>query len=216
MNRRILSIAVAAALVAGSTAALAQQTNKPWYGGVSIGQSKVKIEDNAFGTPAGFTTAGTSKDETDTGYKIFVGYRFNQNFAVEGGWTDFGKFNVSQRFTVPAGSSVNASFKASGVHVDAVGIWPLQNNFSLFGKVGGIYTEMKTSLSTSGGIAFVPGVNTSPKKSELNLKLGLGAQYDINQSIGVRAEWERASKVGDSSTGEADIDLLSVGLVYRF
>lgn len=215
MNRKFLSVALAAALVAGSTAALAQQASKPWYGGVSIGQSKVKMDDNTIGTPAGFTSSGLSKNETDTGYKIFAGYRFNQNFAVEGGWTDFGKFSVSRSFSAPAGS-VSASIKASGVHVDAVGIWPLQNNFSLFGKVGGIYTETKTSLATSGGVAFVAGTNTNPKKSELNLKYGLGAQYDFTQSIGVRAEWERARKVGDSSTGEADIDLLSIGLVYRF
>jgi len=215
MNRKFLSVAVAAALVAGSTAAVAQ-ASKPWYGGVSIGQSKVKIDNNPFAVPAGFTSSGTSKDETDTGYKIFAGYRFNQNFAVEGGWTDFGKFSTTQTFSAPAGS-VGASFKASGWHVDAVGIWPLQNNFSLFGKLGGIYTEMKTSLSTSGSITFTPGAQTSAKKSEFNLKYGLGAQYDINQSIGIRAEWERASKVGDAnSTGEADIDLLSVGLVYRF
>jgi opacity protein-like surface antigen len=46
--------------------------------------------------------------------------------------------------------------------------------------------------------------------------VGLGAQYNLSKSVGLRAEWERYFEVGDNTTGEMDIDLISVGVVYKF
>jgi OmpA-OmpF porin, OOP family len=194
---------------------LAQQSTKPWYGGLSIGQSKVKFDDNVLPI-AGAAATSLSKNDTDTGFKAYVGYRLHQNFAVEGGYTDFGKVSVTRTMTAPAAGTVHADVKASGWHVDAVGIWPIQNNFSLFAKLGVIFNEVKTSAGTTGAVVFAPGTNTSPKHSGSNLKLGIGAGYDFTQTVGARIEWERASKLGDDSTGKGDVDLLSVGVVYRF
>jgi OOP family OmpA-OmpF porin len=208
-----LTIGLGFALASANT--LAQQSTKPWYGGLSIGQSRVQFDDNIL--PIGGATATSlSKNETDTGFKAYVGYRLHQNFAVEGGYTDFGKFSVTRTMTAPAAGTVHADVKASGWHVDAVGIWPLQNNFSLFGKLGVIVNEVKTSAGTTGAVAFAPGTNTSPKHSGSNLKLGIGAGYDFTPTVGARVEWERASKLGDDNTGKGDVDLLSVGVVFRF
>jgi predicted porin len=49
-----------------------------------------------------------------------------------------------------------------------------------------------------------------------NVKWGLGAQYDFSKSTALRAEWERFENVVDTRTGEADVDLISVGLQVRF
>ena len=49
--------------------------------------------------------------------------------------------------------------------------------------------------------------------------LGLGAQYNFTPSVGLRLEWERYFEVGGkdaTSTGEADIDLITAGLVFKF
>jgi len=47
--------------------------------------------------------------------------------------------------------------------------------------------------------------------------LGLGAQYNLSKSVGLRAEWERYFDVGDAdSTGEMDVDLISAGVVFKF
>jgi OOP family OmpA-OmpF porin len=209
-----LTVGLGFALASANT--LAQQSTKPWYGGVSIGQSTVKIDDDALRI-VGATATSLSKNETDTGYKAYVGYRLHQNFAVEGGYTDFGKISATRTMTAPAVGTFHADSKASGWHVDAVGIWPMQNNFSLFGKLGLIFNEVKTSLGTTGAVALPAGTNTSPKHSGSNLKLGIGAGYDFTPTVGARVEWERASKLGDDSTGgKSDVDLLSVGVVFRF
>jgi len=210
-----LPLVVGLGFALASANTLAQQSTKPWYGGLSIGQSKVKFDDNVLPI-AGATATSLSKNDTDTGFKAYVGYRLHQNFAVEGGYTDFGKVSVTRTMTAPAAGTVHADVKASGWHVDAVGIWPLQNNFSLFAKLGVIFNEVKTSAGTTGAVAFAPGTNTSPKHSGSNGKLGIGAGYDFTPTVGARVEWERASKLGDDNTGKGDVDLLSVGVVFRF
>lgn len=204
MKSKLAATLSAAALLLAASAAYAQ--SGPWYGGVSLGQSHVKFDDESFALPG----AGISKDESDTGFKIFAGYRFIPNFALEGGFTDFGKFGVT--LSAP-GSSANFDVKISGFHLDAVGILPI-GNWDLFAKVGTINTTTKTSVSASG--AFF-ATTSGDKKTEWNLKYGIGAEYRITRQLGVRAEYEIAKDVGDqNTTGEGDVSLLSAGLTFRF
>ncbi len=216
LKAALFSFTIGLGFALASANTLAQQSTKPWYGGVSIGQSTVKIKDDVLPI-IGATATSLSKNETDTGFKAYIGYRFNQNFALEGGWTDFGKFSATRTMTAPGFGTVQANVKASGAHLDALGIWPLQNNLTLFGKLGALYDTVETNASTTGAVVFPAGTNTNPKHSGLNWKFGLGAGYDFTPTVGARVEWERAKNLGDSSTGgKADVDLLSVGVVFRF
>lgn len=43
-----------------------------------------------------------------------------------------------------------------------------------------------------------------------------GLQYDFTKQIGVRGEWQRYNKMGGGAVAETDVDVLSVGVVYRF
>lgn len=77
-----------------------------WYSGINIGQSRAKIDDaqitaRLLGT--GLTTTSITNDDPDTGYKLFGGYQFNKNFALEGGYFDLGKFGFTAT-TVLAGT----------------------------------------------------------------------------------------------------------------
>jgi opacity protein-like surface antigen len=56
---------------------------------------------------------------------------------------------------------------------------------------------------TTGGAPF------SEKADGTDLSFGLGVSYSFTRNLSVRAEWERFDV-------DADVDLLSVGLVYRF
>lgn len=46
------------------------------FAGLSAGQGRVNFDDN-FPTVLGATASSVSRDETDTGYKLFVGHRFS-------------------------------------------------------------------------------------------------------------------------------------------
>src|SRR5882762_8840584 len=96
-----------AAVAAGIGLALAippgaSAQDSPWYIGGSIGQSRVKLDTDGLSrdlAAAGMANTGFSGNETDTGFKLFGGYRFHPNFAVEGGYAELGKFSASGTLT---------------------------------------------------------------------------------------------------------------------
>ncbi len=216
MNVKLLA---SAGLVLGLTAGFSSlaAADPGWYVGLSGGQSKAGTGggelDSTFGS-LGFTTS-SSMDETDTGWKLFAGYQFNPYFAVEGGYVDLGEFSFSTSVTAaPAGyttGSLSGNVKTkNGFLVDAVGIWPVTDKVSVFGKLGAY--SMKTELSASGSSGSL-----SESSTDSDLHWGIGAGYDFDKNFGARLEWERFNDVGNKDkTGEMNVDLLSVGVVYKF
>lgn len=201
---------VALAVIASPFAA-ADDTG--WYVGGNIGRSKAKIDDKDITAQllgGGFTSASIKDDDRDTGYKVFGGYRFNQNFALEGGYFDLGEFGFKAT-TVPAGT-LRGNIKLKGVNLDAVGILPLTEKFSAFGRIGVNYARARDSFTGTGAVVVS---DPHPSERDTNYKYGLGLQYDFTESLGVRAEAERY-RINDAVGNKGDIDLFSVGLVYRF
>ncbi|MDR0480377.1 MAG: outer membrane beta-barrel protein, partial [Gallionellaceae bacterium] len=155
--------AMAVALLLGIPAAQAQN----FYVLGSIGQSKIKglgsaDEYTAELTGAGLTGVSASVDDSDTAYKLQLGYQFNKYFALEGGYFDLGKAGVNGQFT---GGRYDFTFKASGVNVSALGILPLSDDFSIFGKLGAAYTSAKAdNFATATGGGSVTGVASDHAK----------------------------------------------------
>lgn len=209
--KNIKRFTVAAALSLTMASAFAGD----WYLVGSIGQSKVKDagkgDIDAALVSAGATGLSSSLDDTDTGYKFQLGYRFNPNWAIEGGYVDLGKFNYNATFT---GGTASAQVKASGLNIAGVGTYPINDQFSVFGKLGFIDGKVEESITATG-----PGGTASGSASATKVKAnyGFGATYNLSKAWGLRAEWERFSKLGDNNTtGESDVDLLSVGVVFNF
>ncbi|MBC7919258.1 MAG: OmpA family protein [Rhodoferax sp.] len=183
------------------------------YIGISAGQTQATIDNKNISAGLagqGFTTTGMSNSDKDSGYKVFGGYQFGKHFAVEGGYFDLGKFGYTAT-TMPAGT-MNGTIKLRGLNLDLVGILPISDSFSLSARVGTNYAEASDTFSGSGAVN-VPMNSTN--KSEANLKLGLGAQWDFSPSWGVRGELERY-RINDAIGSHGDIDMASIGLVYRF
>lgn len=184
-----------------------------WYVGANVGQSRAKIDDARITNDllgSGFTTSSLTHEDRDTGYKLFGGYQFNKNFALEGGYFDLGEFGYTAT-TVPTGT-LNGNLKLKGVNLDAVGILPITARFAAFGRVGVNYAEAKNSVSGTGSVN-VP--NPNPSKRDTNYKFGLGLQYALTESLAMRAEAERY-RIDDAVGNKGDIDLVSLGLVYQF
>jgi OOP family OmpA-OmpF porin len=193
--------------------AVAADSADPWYGGFSIGRSKANIDDGRITSEllgSGLTVTSIDDDKRDTAYKILGGYKFNSNFAVEGGYFNLGEFGFSST-TFPAGT-LAGKIKLQGLNLDAVGILPLAENFSAFGRLGLQLARTKDNFDGTGAVAVS---NSSPSKSAASYKAGLGVQYDLTESVGLRGEWERY-RINDAVGNRGDIDTLSVGLVFRF
>ena len=61
----------------------------------SLGRSNVsglKSSYDSFLSGVGVTGLSSTEKNNDTAFKLMAGYQINPNFAVEGGYTDLGKF----------------------------------------------------------------------------------------------------------------------------
>jgi OOP family OmpA-OmpF porin len=199
------------ALVSGQ-AALAAESG--WYGGLSIGRSLADIDHdriaNQLGQPV--TSITFDDDDRDTGFKLFAGRKFNRNFAIEGGYFKLGEFGFTASY--PTGT-FTGNMKLQGLNLDAVGILPLSEKFSAFGRVGLIYNEGKDRFSGTGAGVAVAAADPNPKESEAQYKYGVGLQYDFTRALSMRGEWERY-RVNDAVGNKGDIDMVSLGLIYMF
>ena len=174
-------------------------------GGYLVGMvGQTKFNQDATDT-TGLTNA--SVKDTGTGIKLGGGYAFNRNLAVEGAYVDLGKATLSGTF---GGNNVSATFKASGLVVVAAGMLPLSNQFTLLGRLGVIDATVKADAS-------VGNASASDKSTKVKTTFGIGVAYSFTPQFAIRGDFDRYSKLGDSNTtGESDVDMISIGVVYKF
>ena len=187
---------VIGALSSGGTAWAQAPQDVGLYLGGSLGYSTIDLDVGAL-RAAGMTTL--SSDDNDTGWKLFAGYQFHRNWAVEGSYYDLGNFNASGTVTGTA-TPANVSVNVKGWGLAAVGILPLQQNFSLFGKLGGFWSDSSAS-ATAGPFAAATGDSNSEWLA------GIGMTYNFSRNWGVRAE---AEFIG------SDTQFYSIGVQFKF
>ncbi|MHB1764586.1 MAG: OmpA family protein [Gammaproteobacteria bacterium] len=211
LARTSVAVSLVALAVIASPLALAHDPG--WYVGFNVGQSRAKIGDTRITNDllgAGFSTTLINNNDRDIGYKIFGGYQFNRYFALEAGYFNLGNFGFTAT-TLPPGT-LHGTLNLKGINADAVGMLPITKRFSAFGEVGLIYEKARDSFTGGGSVAVD---NPGPSNQSANYEFGVGLQYDVTSSIGVRAEADRY-RINDAVGNKGDIDLISLGLVYRF
>jgi OOP family OmpA-OmpF porin len=199
-------------------AAEAADFAKGFYFGGNVGPSMTSV--NTAGIDASVRATGlvtnstTTADETETGYKLYGGYRFHPNFAVEAGYFNLGTFGFTTLTTGPAATLSGRAKSDNGFNVDLVGFISVSEELSWFARIG-VQTS-KTSVSLVGiGPAGTASISTS--ETATNFKFGSGFEYFFSKNIGVRAEYERYRVPGGISDGnKVELDLLSAGVVVRF
>ena len=207
---RLLALAGVGSVL--STSALAQDAGYG-YGGISVGASRANIDQpriTAGLAGAGLATSSFARDERDGAYKLFGGYQFNRNLALEGGYFSLGKFGFTST-TVPAGT-LTGQLKAQGLNLDLVATLPLGERFSVFGRVGAQVARVRDTFDSTGAVSVL---DRNPSKRGANVKFGGGLQYEVSRSFLVRAEGERY-RIDDAVGNKGDINVLSLSLVFPF
>lgn len=220
-------------LAAFCLAAFPAAAQVSWYAGASGGSARTdnEIVANREATIVNASNISTAFDERDTAWKLFAGARLNRIVGLELAYADLGRSRLDTRLLggdppFPAGIAIDRKVKTFGA--DLVLFAPLGvERFDLFGKAGYYRTKLDASASLSGNIQFSNGDpaerSRASSRREDTFHWGLGAQYALTRNLAVRAEYERFTSVGkpfavggSGTTGQADIDLVSVGVVYRF
>ncbi|MEV4780823.1 OmpA family protein [Burkholderia sp. LMU1-1-1.1] len=186
--------------------------NSAWYIGAGIGRSRGSIDQDRLTrslSANGASVTAFSTDERDTGYKLFVGKQLNRYLALELGYFDLGKFSFNS--TTSGNGAFNGEAGFRGANLDLLAQLPLGERLSLLGRVGANYAKASTHFSGN-RLNAVTGPNPSERK--LNAKAGLGLEYKLSEALALRGEVERY-RVNDAVGNRGDVDLLSVGLVYK-
>jgi hypothetical protein len=184
------------------------------YVGASVGGGVTSLNgggiNSALGAQGASVSSGTS-DRQENAYSANLGYRFTPNWAAEIGYADLGHFGY-QANLAGSGGAVTGVFKSQGATAAGVGILPLKNGFSLYGKLGVIdaNTEL-TAKPSNPAIAL-----SNSKHSSAGLLTGLGASYDVTPALAVTTEWNRYGNVGNASTASGSVNTYTVGLRYKF
>ncbi len=221
-SRSSLSLACFAAAFA-SSAAVAQQAaggtgltadSARWHRGLALGEAQANFGDYGLQLPNAMPSI-LRDSEAKAGFKFFGGYRFGSIFALAGGFADPRKFDgVQDAATAPFGAT---SGRTSGFRLDAVGIVPIRRGLSLFGKIGTRYSPTRNSGFAGAGMLAPAFADPGQKRYEWNANYGLGASYDVSNSIGLHFKYERAnSYFGDTRTSEGNVGIWSLGLIRRY
>lgn len=232
-KKSIRSTTLALAFACAACAALpvaAQQS--PWYGAFSAGSAKTDHEfvTNRESAISNATNISTSFDDKDSAWKATLGYRISPMFSIELNYADYGSVRSDTRFSVPGGltglGGVTVDRDVKGFGIDGLVMAPLGDRFSVFGRIGAFRAETRASAQISGDTFFTdgtPGTERSSKSTETVLKYGVGLDWNITPRIAARLEYERLDRVGkkfesgqSGTTGEAAIDTLMIGAVFRF
>jgi OmpA-OmpF porin, OOP family len=203
--------------------ASAQAAEPGWYVLAFGGESSASIsqgqsDDNlvAIFESAGLeiTDINSTLDDSDTGFGLGGGYQLNDHFAVEFSYVDLGSVGYRATATVSDGveeaeAEVGLESSASGPVLSALGILPIGERFSVFGRVG-------FSLLSAKGTARITLDGASDRVSQDAQKsdpmLGVGVEYSLGKYSAVRLSWDRYFDVGtDDVTGDVDADMYSLG-----
>lgn len=147
---------------------------------VGIGAGQLRLEDSGF-------------EADDTAVKLFGGWRFNRNFALELAYIHGG--SPEDRI---AGVNVTADPRA--MQVSGVGSLPITDNFHVYARAGVLSWRNEINIADDATI----------RTDGEEFAWGVGTSVDVGNRGSIRLEYEGADLDG------TDISLITLSGVIRF
>jgi len=193
--KKILFALVASAAALSGTSAYADDAGTGYIGAGVVGS---RYEFNAPNALSGDNHSGYK-----AGGKVYGGYNIDQTWAVEAGYTDFGKKSYNYTSNgLPGGIRTDAH----SYYLAGKGTWPVNQQIALFGKLG---VARNTNEVSTSGFSSVSG-----DKDKTALYASVGAEYAINKNVKVSLEYENYGK-NDIDTGRKS-GAVTAGVRYAF
>jgi OOP family OmpA-OmpF porin len=185
-----------------------------WYGALSLGVSSYgNSQDDEDDIRSQLNSQGQQADvhvdDNPAALGVGLGYHFSDNFALEADYLDLGEATAHVHVFSPSDFFLRERLDASGVTLDAIGLAPLSERVSLFGKLGLFSYSLDDSIDSD-----VPTGPQPPDARGTTWDWGLGVQVKITRTVGIRAGYSNYHGVGDAdTTGKQNIGLV-YGQVY--
>ena len=181
-----LKLAVPTALLTLALIPLNTVAADSFYLGASIGSASLNEDFDGLGI-----------DTDSTSYRLVAGWRFNEYFAIEGGYHDFGDFEQDIDIN---GTPSTVSLSADGFTIGANGSIPIGEQFSLFGRGGWFFWD---------GNAEINNISQATPE-DTNLYLGVGASYSVRDHFRLIGDWTRYE------LESANSNVISLGFQFGF
>jgi len=174
--KKIALALIATAGALGAVSSVQAQELKPYIGiGVTSSEHKYNLQND--------TSTGDRKSD-EWGGKIYGGVQLDKNFAIEGGYTDFGKSSYGYAVN---GMNGNINSDSKSFYLAGKGSLPINEQFSVFGKLG--VAHNKNDIHATGLAASYDG-----DSSRTGLYAAVGAEYAFTQKVSGVLEYEHYGK----------------------
>lgn len=191
--KKSLAVALLSAFAAPAFAGSVDLTG--FYAGVTLGSGKA-----SFSAPAG-TAVTVTEPSNKPVYGVFGGYRYNENLAAEVAYSGASYFNTTV-------GGVQYLSKQIALSVAAVGTYPINDSFSVYGKLGAAMAS-----SENNAVAEQTTRRFGPTA-------GIGAQYKFTPAIAMRLSvdaYQVAALIPTTGVKQnSTATTANVGLVYSF
>lgn len=191
-NVRRTQIAAAVLLALGSIPGQAQVA-PGFYIGANVGTTSVDLDDFALDEDE-VPGLASGRDGSDIGYALAAGYRFSPYFAVEAAYFDLGKFSLLR--AEEEDMALDLGLVSRGPALSLLGAWPINNIWSLEGRVGAYFGKSKLKASFTGGIDAADVSLDSGSHTSLLLGAGIVASFGERWAARLGYTWlDKAARI---------------------
>lgn len=155
------------------------------------------------------TGVASSYTRNPFAYRLYLGYRFNESWAIEGGYTDFGQVQYKALVSSLLGGLYGSEVAGTSAwSLSAVGRYPLTDELKLVGKLGVARSKNTSQVTVLPAVVSMAGASNNLARTALTF--GFGVQYQMTDNWELRADWDRFS------TSSTPLVIVSAGLMRRF
>ena len=226
---KLITGLLAAAIALATAPAFA--ADEGFYVGAGMGYSKININETKLNNNIddlasvfGWSLDKGSVDQNATPYSFFVGYRLMPYLAAEVAWIDMGSADYRGYISQDVGTgtgSIKGTWEASGWPLSVLGIWPINETWEVFGRVGVFIGDVKFSgkaLDSNGNLVCVGSdcFKGSAKESSTEFFGGVGVDANFLDTWAARFEWQAMPSLGNDETGSGNFNNFLVSIIYKF
>ncbi len=174
------------------------------YLGFNLGQVSYDATLNDFAVLDDDSLTSPSLDDTDSSYRLTIGYQLLPYLSLEGGYVDFGKFSAtatSDGTGIYPDGILSTATSADGFFIDVKGQIPINKQFSLYGTYGLLSWKSKTVLSVS---------PVTLERNDNDSFFGIGGSFNIYDTLALSVDYTFYK------LDELDVDVFSVGIQFGY
>lgn len=186
-------------------------TEKGFYLGGAVGQSELEDigELDQICVENGLVC---QIEDSDTALMLFLGYQFNNYFAVELGYLDLGTVTAGTKSPIAA----NIGFSLEGGFLSLLPQIPL-------GEHGAVFLRLGVVAGDASLAATIPslGLTESESNALAGVQIGLGGMVNLGKNVSLRVEYDRirfdeALELADFQVDSPDMNIITGSIILRF